>query len=403
MPHTDDLFADFGPEFAPVPDRLQVVAGKVVATTNKPNALQKRFNTLMETIDATQASVQQLRHALDTHGSRHRHALHDLDLQRCAVCTQMVVLLDERIQAPAKPKGLTANQKQQATRIVLGLCDMLGDSADPTVRAIAQRYDTEDDDAGDESEAVKSLLESYLGPDFAQGRNFDSPEEVLAAAMEHARQEQQAAHDKREARKEQRRAKKGPSARETAQAQKQLDAQSALRTVYRQLASALHPDRESDPALRAQKTALMSEVNAAYERQDLSSLLRIQLQSEMVDASKAAALSDAKLKAMCDLLTEQIKALEADQWQLRGQMEVELGFPHYVKYSEATLLGLLEDERQDQEDEIGTMRADLERVRADEKAFKAWLKQQAAAHKASLREEEMDPFSEMLAEMVRFR
>lgn len=402
MNRTDDLFADFGPEFAPVPDRLEVIAGKVVATLNKPSALQKRFNTLMAKVDATQASIQELRHALGTHGSRYKHALHDLDVQRCAALTQMVVLLDERIQAPGKPKGLTANQKQQATRIVLGLCDMLGDSADPSVRAISQRYDTEDD-AGDESEAVKSLLESYLGPDFAQGRSFDSPEEVLAAAMEHARQEQQAAHDKREARKAQRRAKKGPTARETAQNQKQLDAQSALRTVYRQLASALHPDREADPALRAQKTALMSEVNAAYERQDLSSLLRIQLQSEMVDASKATALSDAKLKAMCDLLTEQVRALEADQWQLRGQMEVELGYPHYVKYSEAALLSLLEDERQEQEDEISTMRADLERVRGDDKAFKAWLKQQAAAHKASLREEEMDPFSEMLAAMARFR
>lgn len=402
MPHTDDLFADLGPEFAPVPDRLQVVAGKVVATLNKPSALQKRFNTLMEKVDATQASIQALRHALDSHGSRHRHALHDLDVQRCAVCTQMVVLLDERIQAPGKPKGLTANQKQQATRMLLGLCDMLGDSAGEAVRAIAQRYDTEDD-AGDESEAVKSLLESYLGPDFAQGRSFDSPEEVLAAAMEHARQERQAAHEKREARKAQRRAKKGPTARETAQSQKQLDAQSALRTVYRQLASALHPDREADPALRAQKTALMSEVNAAYERQDLNSLLRIQLQSEMVDARKAAALSDAKLKSMCDLLTEQVKALEAVEWQLRQQMDVELGFPHYVNYNEAALLSLLEDERQEQEDELSTMLADLERVRADDKAFKAWLKQQAAAHKASLREEEMDPFSEMLAAMARFR
>jgi hypothetical protein len=45
MNDTDDLFADQGADFVPVPDRLEVVAGKVVATLNKPNALQKRFNS----------------------------------------------------------------------------------------------------------------------------------------------------------------------------------------------------------------------------------------------------------------------------------------------------------------------------------------------------------------------
>ncbi len=45
MNDSQDLFSDQGPAFAPVPDRLEVVAGKVVATLNKPNALQKRFNS----------------------------------------------------------------------------------------------------------------------------------------------------------------------------------------------------------------------------------------------------------------------------------------------------------------------------------------------------------------------
>ena len=42
MNRTDDLFADFGPEFAPVPDRLEVIAGKVVATLNKPTHYEVR-------------------------------------------------------------------------------------------------------------------------------------------------------------------------------------------------------------------------------------------------------------------------------------------------------------------------------------------------------------------------
>lgn len=41
-----------------------------------------------------------------------------------------------------------------------------------------------------------------------------------------------------------------------------------LRNVFRQLASAVHPDRESDPDERDRKTALMSEANAAYANLD---------------------------------------------------------------------------------------------------------------------------------------
>ena len=52
MTSTNDLFADQGAAFAPPPDRLEIVAGKVVASMGKPSAAQKRFNTLMARIDA---------------------------------------------------------------------------------------------------------------------------------------------------------------------------------------------------------------------------------------------------------------------------------------------------------------------------------------------------------------
>ena len=70
------------------PDRLEVVAGKVVATMNKPSAVQKRFNSLIERIDAEQALAAALRHAVDTHGAVHRQALHELhsQSQRLPLC-----------------------------------------------------------------------------------------------------------------------------------------------------------------------------------------------------------------------------------------------------------------------------------------------------------------------------
>jgi hypothetical protein len=126
---------------------------------------------------------------------------------------------------------------------------------------------------------------------------------------------------------------------------------------------------------------LMSEVNAAYERKDLSALLRIQLQAEMVDASKAAALSDARLKAMCDLLTEQVRVLEQDIVQVRHSMQYEFGYPAHQRFSEKDFLATLHQEREDSQEDLAQMQADLQRVQ-DEKELKTWLKEQVRASKS---------------------
>jgi len=407
MPNIDDIFADQGPAFAPVPDRLEIVAGKVVATMNKPSAAQKRFNTLMARIDDEQAQATKMRHAMDTHGTLHRKAVHELTQRGQQLCKSMLVLLDTRIQAPSKPQGLTANQKQQAIRVVLGLCDQLADMPDAEVQAIYQRYAEADDDEDDAEQArlqAQELMESYLGEDFAQGREFDTPEAVLRAAMEFEHKKHQAQQEKRNAKRAARKAEKGPTAREQAAQQKDLDAQNALRTVFRQLASALHPDREPDEALRQQKTALMSEVNAAYERKDLNALLRIQLQAEMVDASKAAQLSEAKLKAMCDLLTEQLRALEIDNLHLSQALHFEFGYLPSPRFDEAAYLAVLHAERSGLQDDLAYMQKELEQVQED-KMLKAWLKQQARLNKQRAPNDSdlaMD-LDELLAAMMRRR
>lgn len=400
MTSTDDLFADQGPEYAPQADRLEVVAGKVVATMNKPSAVQKRFNTLMARIDEAQSLAGALRHAIDTHGPVHKQAIDDMNGESQRLLKRMLVLLDQRIQAPSKPKGLTPNQKQQAIHLVLGFCEMLDASQDDEVAAVMARYAQADDEGMDLREQAKELAESYLGADFAQGREFNSPEEVIRAAMEFEQKKQEAAAEKREAKRLERKAKNGPKAGELAAEQKKLDATNALRTVYRQLASALHPDREPDEPSRRRKTALMSEVNAAYERKDLSTLLRIQLQAQEVDASKAGALSDAKLKAMCDLLTEQLKALEIDNIQLRTGMEFEFGYPSFVRFKEADLLATLFEEREHLQGDLAQMRADLELVQ-DDKELKTWLKAQTRANKAALRESPAIDMNDVLYAMMR--
>jgi len=64
------------------------------------------------------------------------------------------------------------------------------------------------------------------------------------------------------------------------------NATQSIREIFRKLASALHPDRETDRKGREVKTALMLQVNRAYAGNDLLTLLELQI--EQVDASHIA-------------------------------------------------------------------------------------------------------------------
>lgn len=392
MKKTSKLLEKTAPDVAPAPDRLEVVAGKVVATMNQPSAAQKRFNTLMSQIDTAQATATTLRQFLDQHASAHHNAMDQLDQENRALRKRMALFLDNCIQAASttgKGKKLTPNQKQQAIDTVLSLCEQVG-SEDTELQALVERYDptSPEEEAAMQArrqqasqQLVQEMAASYMGASFAKGRVFDSPEEVLRAAMEHEQQQAEKYQAQREARK----AKKPASPTQIKEDQKREDAQNALRTVFRQLASSLHPDREPDAQLRERKTALMSEVNAAYGRKDLSTLLRIQVQSDMLDAAKAATLSEAKLKAMCEVLTDQLRSLKGDNDQLRIQMQLDLGYPAYLRFREADVLASLQEEQTQLRNDLNAMRAELESLQ-DDKLLKAWIKEQTRIRKAQQRE-----------------
>lgn len=83
----------------------------------------------------------------------------------------------------------------------------------------------------------------------------------------------------------------------------------SIREVYRKLASALHPDREMDETVRAEKTALMQKVNMAYEARDLLQLLALQMELEHIDQAHLEGLSEKKLKHYVQILADQEREL----------------------------------------------------------------------------------------------
>jgi hypothetical protein len=133
------------------------------------------------------------------------------------------------------------------------------------------------------------------------------------------------------------------------------------------------------------KTALMSEVNAAYEKNDLTTLLRLQMQVTQVNPQKkadSALMADDQLIAMSLLLKEQVAALEDDLAKLESRLSRELCVPVRADADELEMTQSLKRIQADQRHSAESLAADLRRIQNDAE-LKRWLKEQWQLAKAT--------------------
>lgn len=84
-----------------------------------------------------------------------------------------------------------------------------------------------------------------------------------------------------------------------------------LKSLYKQLAKALHPDLEPDPALRRHKEEWMKRLTTAHAAGDLRELLRIELEWLGEEAINLAQATDEKLGVYAMILKEQIAEVKS--------------------------------------------------------------------------------------------
>lgn len=387
MTYQSSLFPDElpgVPQPNPVGNALAASALKRGATQSSP--AQKRFNQLVTQTETLVRKIEATRQAADAHRSRFAASIPPLEKVRDAHMRDMVLWLAGRLQK----KGLSAKQHEIATDMLCSLAGPLAVQGDAQMQALHDAHspqslaETQKEAAADMQRMMEDVLGESLGVDDAA---FDNLEDLL-----HAARQKMLAHGARE---EQARAQRAAKKKKTpAQLKKEQlasahaqDADGALRTLYRQLASALHPDREPDPREQLRKTALMKEANAAYERRDLLALLQLQLQADLADADHVASLAQEKLAALTALLKERVAVLNQELRAEQQQAMAEFGLPPYATLSESSLKHHLLLQRQDLEAAIVHMQQDLQRVQ-DDAYFKRWLKEQH-----QLAQEDFDPRS----------
>ena len=353
---------------------------------------QQRFNDLLAQIEWLSGQIQRLEAWSDRHRYAHIQALRDAVRQAHGQRKSLLLFLHERLQTA----DLTVQQQRMARGKLRSLIGDLSATADPQVQALADVYVSEEDAqeaAEEQAEAAQRLrerIEEALGQPLEKPSQYQTPEEMMAAGMRQWQRQQQADEErkatKRAARKAEKQAQKKSAAAEKgempAALMREVDAKSAIRTIFRQLASALHPDREPDEKERLRKTALMSEVNAAYEKNDLTTLLRLQMQVTQVNPQNKARMADDQLIAMSLLLKEQVAALEDDLEQLESRLSRDLCVPVRAGADEAALSQSLQRIQADQRHTADSLAADLRRIQS-EAELKRWLKEQWQLAKAT--------------------
>ena len=355
------------------------MTGMALRPASKDSALspaQQRFNRLLARIDKLKGQITEVQALADMYRPLYAAALTPLRDQHLALMRRMALWLDERLQL----KGLSAAQKRSATEILCGLCEVLAASGDEAMQALHDRRSRVSLQAKEQAAAaeMRAMMEDVLGQAVEVDESADSLDAVLRAGMARLHE----AHQAEQAQREARQAKKKPTAAQRKAAQQQEDAETILRKVYRQLASALHPDRERDPAEHRRKTALMSQANAAYGRQDLMALLDIQLRIEQTDPQSLSRLPEEKIASMSLLLKQQVGELEHELDSRRRSLLQEFDLPVYQTPSAAKLRAELLVQEQELKQELAAMADDLQAVQ-DDAGFKHWLKSQMQPSEAS--------------------
>ncbi|GAB4217502.1 MAG: J domain-containing protein [Rhodoferax sp.] len=351
---------------APIPADVptQRVLQAALAQTPPESAAHRRLRVAMQEIDTLTQRITELKALDDSARQRFMQVLGPLEQTLMHAQRELVMWLDAR---SLQPK-LSKRQRETLSAIILALAGECAVGGDPELQALFTRHlnvlaelhgRAPSDTANDDAEKL-SFHEAMARANDDTDPEFDAWQRAAAAPPRKSKKPSAAAQ------------RKAQQAAALAQ-----DANQALRSVYRQLASALHPDREADPTLAAEKTALMKDANQAYAARDLPALLQLMLKADLIDMAGMAELANERAQALDALFTEQIQTLRTQCQQLEQQLRDALGLGFFGALNEKSIKQQLARVRDGLTAEIQATQSELRSIRGSDVAFKQWLKTQS--------------------------
>lgn len=357
------------------PRRIQITEPAAKAAQSR---VHKQFNTLVKKLDAERARLAAWQAALPEAEGMMQREMEPLERSADIHRKQLMVLFD---QAHAH-KLMGKRDKAKLSSLIVDLAESLGGGEDDAdIRAIHARHGGGDaaEKSPGEIELIKEMLERMTGAPLDDIDGLGTPDakmEALHAKMEALWQQEtreaEAAHAAQE-RAEPKAASAKANARELRHQAEAQRLQQSLREIYRKLASALHPDRESDPGERVRKTGLMQRVNVAYAANDLLGLLELQLEVEQLDQAGLDGMDEARIKQFNKVLSGQVAELKRENDDMEFALKMDFGLPYTMRVTPQGLMRVLREDIDQMQAAIALMAQDAADFQ-DIHYLKAWLK-----------------------------
>ena len=333
---------------------------------------QKRFNTLIRQIERSRQTLREWHDNIGPYGQAHAQVLVPLQDELLALRKEWAFALD----AALEQHKWTKTQRETLSELV---CDAAGELLyagvdDEALKALFAKHAEVDFETEQQQRTLdmKNMAEAMTGLDLGDDEGLDTGEDLFERIHQgfqaKAAAEEEAEHA----------AKAAPRRKSAAQQKREADAQQAtqsVREIFRKLASALHPDRETDAGQRDIKTALMQKVNQAYAANDLLTLLELQLQVEQIDMGHIASTSVERLKHYNKVLSEQLEELKIEVSRMEMNFRIDFSLGPGPTLDPRKLSHLLEQNSRALRADLEEQRRDI-RMLADPASTKRWLKQE---------------------------
>jgi len=338
----------------------------------KPSPQQKRFNTLLKKIETHRRTLEGWAAAEQAYTKLWAEEFRPAIEQIFRAQLDLLRVLD----TSSTQIKLSKHDRLKLSDIICDLAEGLIDDSHPDnaeLKEIFSRHFGDDfDEVQQEGLAqFKAHLEEKLDIDLSGGEHITSEYEFAEFLQEKLANHATAA-DAAEGSTEQ--PKK--SAHERRKEEDLAKSSQSVREVYRKLASALHPDRETDEQERARKTDLMQRVNNAYAEKDLLSLLQLQLEIEQINTDHISNLPQERIKHYNRVLAEQVKELE-DEIDVQNMIfNGRFSLPPYETTKPAQVLRKCNKALNELDAELFDIEQEVAFLQETPKNIKLWLRAQ---------------------------
>ncbi|MET3134939.1 hypothetical protein AAKU55_005242 [Oxalobacteraceae bacterium GrIS 1.11] len=335
--------------------------------------VRKQFNTLVKKLEAERVKLALWRAQLPQ-----IHALADseyLPLAQTFDAHRKALLL--ALDRAYYDKAMGKKDKKKLVELIcsMALALMSGDQDDEVVKALYNKHSGRDFnlDLEQEQAVMCKMVAAMTGVELDDDTDFSSPDAFFKTMQEkmaeRARAEEPAgpAHPAKPAKLSAR------EAREARHQAEEVKLKQSVRDIFRKLASALHPDRETDPAQHARKTALMQRANVAYAANDLLALLELQLEVDQIDQAGLDNLGDDRIKQYNRILDGQVNQIKSEIHALESAFALDMGWEFGLRRTPQAMLRGLRADIKEMRANVKHIEADLEGF-ADIKKIKQWMK-----------------------------